>query len=73
MQYKNRALFSTNLTHHIIDQIITLIENNWEIIATEKLYQYIKKKRLNAIDVKDFIKVRKNFNFPPTLPGRNVL
>jgi len=61
------ALFSVSDFDGIDGFAKILIERGWEIIATKDAAVFLNKQEIKVQDVKDFVGIKEEFAFPPTL------
>ena len=64
---KKRALFSLHILDKVEEFAKSLCELGWEIIASKETVKVLAKKRIPVTDIADFLGVKDNFGFPPTL------
>lgn len=67
---RRRALFSLNDTTDVVDHARILIENGWEIIASDETVEVLRNSEIEVQSVSEFTGVAENYDFPPTLHPR---
>ena len=64
---KGTALFSLNDTTRAVEFAEQLVSAGWKILASAETVKVLKNKKIPVVNIADFINIKKNFGFPPTL------
>lgn len=67
---KKRALFSLHRLDKVEKFAKLLCELGWEIIASKETVKVLTKKRIKVTNIADFLRIKDDFGFPPTLHPR---
>ncbi len=64
---KRKAIFSLFDQENAVFYAKELVALNWEIIATQETYDLLRKNKIPVTNISCFLKVKKEYPFPPTL------